>query len=194
MTTAVAAPAKRRRKAEPARTSLTEDEVAAFMADLLKIERRSRSADYDKACLAKRVSDVLGHYARRAMVSQLGMSSGAVTAYMRRLEDLHVVSDRRVWIAVGWGRVRQIASIEQAKTRGVVIDKVLAAADRFGIAPDWSVREILAAHVAESGEGRRGRGALVSKALAELKYILENYTLSGYAPPPDVVRLVGAKV
>ena len=172
------------------KTTLTDHQVAALTAALARIERKGRTADHERACWAKRVADDLGYYARRAMVTQLGLSHGTAGGYLRRLEDLHVIPDREVWVAIGWTRLRQVVALEE-DVRAMVVSQVLEARDpASGVCPDWRVRELLPVPQRQRGRAEAG-GDLTAAALAELREIYETYDLEGYEAPPEIVRFLG---
>lgn len=173
-------------------TTLSERSVKSLTSALANIERKGRTADFERAMWARRVVEEVGLYAQRAMVEQLGLAAGTAGAYMRRLQDLDLVPAKEVWIAVGWTRVRQLAAIED-EARTTLIGQLLAARDGHGVCPDWRAAEILAPYVKRTRRESKDQ-ALVTKALGELRYILENFNLGDYTPPADVAALVGADV
>ncbi len=169
---------------------LSQNTIGALIKAFEKIEIRGRGVDYDLARWGKRVFDLCGLGSRRTMTDQLGLSGGKAAACLRRLEDLNVVQDRKVWIAVCWSRVRQIAKIDKA-SRAAVISRILSACGPSGITPDARANEILAPFVTPKPRQDEGRGKNgVARALEELAYLLENYDLPGYTPPEEVVEIL----
>lgn len=174
------------------RATLTQREIDSLVKAFSRIEARGRAVDYERAKWADRVAGLCGLYSRRVMTEQLGLSPSTAGAYLRRLEDLGVIPDREVWIAVGWPRVRQIARLDQA-SRAAAVSRVLDARDSAGVVSDTRVREILSPFVDTAAPSKKEESESpngVSRALEELKYLVETYELPGYTLPPKVAEVL----
>lgn len=186
---------------------MSAEEIQHTLGELAKIEKGTRMGEYELAMWVKKLTEKYGLHTRRVMTRDLKILPNTAGAYLRQLELLECVPEREVWIAVGKAEVKHLAPLEESH-RARVITKLLKARDQHGVVPQYRAKEIMRATIpgygvkeeeekekeADSRPARSKDGAVISKALRELRHILETYDLGSYTCPKDVVELLNAQI
>lgn len=116
-----------------------------FVAEWIALEARGRAIDFERAMLVSRWNKKLGAETVSGMLkTDVGLGPPRMLKLAKQVEALTIISDRKVWEAIGWGWVSRLSDIATENERNRIQNALMEAADLAGgVLQDGAVKTVL---------------------------------------------------